>query len=181
MPDVSDWPGRAFRKNPHARPYSKCSDFIFIWKYFPKRVSVCSYVRVTSGLYNVIFIWFLHGHISALPLLQTCRSLRFPFAFSVSFFRATPMPHGSSQVRGWIRAAAAGLHHSPSNARSERLTLRLNVTAHGNAGPLTHWVRLGIKPLSSWIPVELLTCWATAGAPLCFPFFLSFFFFFFFF
>ena len=31
-------------------------------------------------------------------------------------FRAMPMAHGSSQVRGQIRAAAASLHHSHSNA-----------------------------------------------------------------
>ena len=43
-------------------------------------------------------------------------------------FRATTMAYGSSQARGRIRAAAAGLHHSHSNARSEPclwLTLQL--------------------------------------------------------
>ena len=34
-------------------------------------------------------------------------------------FRATPSAYGSSQVRGQIGAAAAGLHHSHSNAESE--------------------------------------------------------------
>ena len=34
-------------------------------------------------------------------------------------FRATPMAYGHSQVRGQIRAVAASLHHSHSNARSE--------------------------------------------------------------
>ena len=35
------------------------------------------------------------------------------------FFRATPTAHGDSQARGQIRAVAAGLHHSHSNARAE--------------------------------------------------------------
>ena len=35
------------------------------------------------------------------------------------FLRAIPMAHGSSQARGGIRAAAAGLHHSHGNAGSE--------------------------------------------------------------
>ena len=37
----------------------------------------------------------------------------------VVFFRATPEVYGSSQARGSIGAAAAGLHHSHSNTRSE--------------------------------------------------------------
>ena len=35
------------------------------------------------------------------------------------FFKATLAAYGSSQARGQIRAAASGLHHSHSNARSE--------------------------------------------------------------
>ena len=34
-------------------------------------------------------------------------------------FRAVPMAYGGSQVRGQIRAVAAGLHHSHSNTGSE--------------------------------------------------------------
>ena len=34
-------------------------------------------------------------------------------------FRATPVAYGGSQARGLIRATAAPLHHSHSNARSE--------------------------------------------------------------
>ena len=36
-------------------------------------------------------------------------------------FMATPVAYGSSQARGTIRAVAAGLHYSPSNAGSELL------------------------------------------------------------
>ena len=48
--------------------------------------------------------------------------------------------YGSSQARGWIRAAAKGLHHSHSNSRF-----------------LTHWVRPGIEPASLWIWVGFVT------------------------
>ena len=50
------------------------------------------------------------------------------------------MAYGSSQARGQIGAAAAGLHHS-----------------HSNAGSLTHWARPGIKPASFWILVGFIT------------------------
>ena len=39
--------------------------------------------------------------------------------FFFCFFRATLMAYGSSQARGQIRAAAAGLHHNHSNVGSE--------------------------------------------------------------
>ena len=41
------------------------------------------------------------------------------FFFFFFFFRAAPMACGGSQARGWIKAVAAGLHHSHSNTRSE--------------------------------------------------------------
>ena len=41
-------------------------------------------------------------------------------------------------------------------------------TAHGNAGSLTHWVRPGIKPASSWILVSFANCWGTMGTPRLF-------------
>ena len=43
-----------------------------------------------------------------------------PFFFF--FFRAAPVAPGSSRARGQLRATAAGLHQSHSNAGSERTT-----------------------------------------------------------
>ena len=37
----------------------------------------------------------------------------------VCLLRAIPMAYGGSEARGKIRAAASGLHHSHSKARSE--------------------------------------------------------------
>ena len=45
--------------------------------------------------------------------------------------------------------------------------------AWGNARSLTHSVRPGIKPTSSWILVSFVTCWATAGTPWCYILILS--------
>ena len=42
------------------------------------------------------------------------------FIYLFSFFRAALMAYGSSQIRGWIRVAAAGYLHSHSNARSKQ-------------------------------------------------------------
>ena len=72
----------------------------------------------------------------------------FIFIFYFFSLRATPEAHGSSQAKGWIGAAAAGLHHS-----------------HSNAGSLTSWAGPGIEPASSWILVELVNHWATTRTP----------------
>ena len=37
----------------------------------------------------------------------------------ICLFRAAPVAHGVSQVRGQIRTTATSLHHSQSNVRSE--------------------------------------------------------------
>ena len=60
------------------------------------------------------------------------------FLFFFLLSRA-PAAYGSSQARGWIGAAASGLHHS-----------------HCNTGSLTHWVRPGIEPASSLLLVRFI-------------------------
>ena len=72
--------------------------------------------------------------------------------YPVNFFffgGSTLLAHGSSQARGQIRAATAGLCHSQSNV------------AHGNRGSLTYWAGPGIEPSFSWIHH-----WATMGTPV---------------
>ena len=71
------------------------------------------------------------------------------------------MAYGSSQVRGQIRDAAAGLHHSQHQTQAPSETYTMD---HGNAGArptqqimATHSARPGIKPTSSWILVEFVT------------------------
>jgi len=74
--------------------------------------------------------------------------------FFFCLFRATLVAPGSSQGRGWIRAA--GLHHSHSNSRSE-LYLQPIPQLMGNARSLTHWMGPRIEPVSSWILVRFVT------------------------
>ena len=93
-------------------------------------------------------LWPLLGEVTEWWVL-----LWFSFYSPPTFFflsRATPVVYGSSQARDRIWAAAAGLHHSHSNAGSQALSATYTV-AHNNAGSLTHWARPGIKPASSWV------------------------------
>ena len=88
-----------------------------------------------------------------------------PTFFFLFFFRVIPMACGSSQVRGWIGAAAAGLCHSHSNTRSKpRLWPTPQLMAMLDS--LTHWSRPGIQTLYSWILVGFVTRWATIGTSL---------------
>ena len=66
------------------------------------------------------------------------------------------VPNGSSQARGWIRATAAGLPHSHSNARSEP---HLQLTPHLTAmrDPLIYWAGPDIKPASSQISLGFVS------------------------
>ena len=45
------------------------------------------------------------------------------------------------------------------------LQLLVCITACGNSGSLTHWLRPGIESSFSRIQVRFLACWATTGAP----------------
>ena len=62
------------------------------------------------------------------------------------FLTAAPVTYGSSQARGETGAAAAHLCHSHSHTGSATYT-----KAHSNTRSLTHWVRPGMEPTSSWI------------------------------
>ena len=81
--------------------------------------------------------------------------IRLISVFVVFLFRAAPVAYGSSQAKGQIRAVAAGLYHSHSNARSEPPLWP--TTAHGNTGSLTHWEGPGIETTSSWILAGFIT------------------------
>ena len=62
------------------------------------------------------------------------------FFYLFAFSRAAPTAFGGSQARGLIRAVAAGLHHS-----------------HSNAGSLTHGAKPGIEPATSWFLVGFVS------------------------
>ena len=60
-----------------------------------------------------------HGTCSVARCLSNLAQIVDSFFVVVLFFRATDTAYGGSQARGPIRATAAGLHHSHSNARSK--------------------------------------------------------------
>ena len=73
----------------------------------------------------------------------------------IYLFRAIPAAYGSSQARGPIRAIAASLHQSQQCqiwATSATYT-----TVWGHARSLTHWVRPGMEPVSSWILIRFIS------------------------
>ena len=71
--------------------------------------------------------------------------------FFFCLFRPAPVACGGFQARHWIGAVAASLCHSHAHLGH----FASYSTAHGNARSLTHWVRPGIEPASSWILVIL--------------------------
>jgi len=60
-----------------------------------------------------------------------------------------------TQARGRIRATAASLHHSHSNAGPEARLRSTQLT--GNAGSSTHWARPGIEHATSWLLVVFIS------------------------
>ena len=74
---------------------------------------------------------YLIAKVIYLFLLWEAISRMLPYLF-IFLGGGAPEAHGGSQARGPIRATAAGLRHSPSNARS-----------------LTHSSRPGIEPAAS--------------------------------
>ena len=82
------------------------------------------------------------------------------FYFFFSFYSYIAA-YGRSQARAQTRAAAASLYHSHGNSRSEphlwpipQLTATYTI-AHTRS--LTHWMRPGIKPASSWVLAGFVT------------------------
>ena len=77
------------------------------------------YFRPVVYLYQVAFSFCSTAlritYVCPLSVLQ----IFFFFFFLFLLFRATPSACGGYQARGWIGAAAVGLHHSHSNVGSE--------------------------------------------------------------
>ena len=79
-----------------------------------RKAFACRYKASKECLYHIIdTIHVLHQAISFVLFLKWFRT------FFFCLFRTTPMAYGGSQARGQIRAVAAALHQSHSNAGSE--------------------------------------------------------------
>ena len=55
--------------------------------------------------------------------------------------------------------------YTTATATQDPLTSETHLTTHGNTRFLTHWVRPGMEPASSWILVGFVNCWATKRTP----------------
>ena len=80
--------------------------------------------------------------------------------------RLAPAVYGNSQARCWIRAAAAGLHHSQQ--RGIQAMSETSTTVHGNARSLTHWAGLEIEPADLMDTSQVHFHWDTTGTPQSF-------------
>ena len=143
--------------------------FIIWWTYelFP----ICGYYK--SWYYEYSYVsFFVHKLSFTLNIYQRTNLLGnmvtllaylhvligyllFSHIFWKDVLRAAPVAYGSSQPRGLIGAAAAGLCHSHSHSimGSEP---HLQPTPRLTESHLTHWARPVIKPTSSWILICLL-------------------------
>ena len=77
------------------------------------------------------------------------------FDFFFSFFRAKPVAHGSTR-RG-VESELQLLATATVTATRIRASSANFTAAHGYIGSLTHWVRPGTEPESSWILVGLVS------------------------
>ena len=103
-----------------------------------------------TGRHIILYHYVLTGWRRKLFSLKNVLAEAVLFFSFFFLFRAIRVAHGSSQARGWIGATAASTHHSHSNSGSKPCLLS---TPQLTAKPdhLTHWVRPGIEPSSSWI------------------------------
>ena len=76
------------------------------------------------------------------------------FGFFFPFFRAAVV-YGRSQTRGRMGYSCWPMSQ-PQQYRIQAASVTYT-TAHGNTSSLTHWVRPGVKPSSSWILVGFVT------------------------
>ena len=147
-----------------------------IWVYWSKIDSVqkkwiwpselfnfCEYFSMKSIMYLCILrvVKFLAESDTWLKFSLMTGSLHIIFIMSLGLFclfRATPTAYGGSQASGPVGAVASGLHHSH---RTWDLSCVCDLQLMARS--LTLWARLGIKPVSSWIPVGFVSRWAMKG------------------
>ena len=91
-----------------------------------------------------------------------CLSPLHCFIYFILFW-ATPVAYGCSWAGGWIGCSYRPIPQ-PRQHQIQAASMSYPATC-SNTGSLTHWVRQGIEPASSWILVRFLTGWATVGTP----------------
>ena len=79
-------------------------------------------------------------------------------------FRATPSAYGCSQARGSNQSCRHQPTPEPQQPGIQAASVTYTTT-HGNARSLTHSLRPGIQPESSWMQVGFVNHWAEMGTP----------------
>ena len=103
--------------------------------------------------FNMLFFYFFISFLFC-----------FSFLFFFGLFRPASKACGGSQARGWIRVAAADLHHSHSSSRSEPC---MQLTPQLAARPDPYPTKRGQEsnPHPHRDNIVSLTCRATMGTP----------------
>ena len=124
-----------------------------------------------------IKVWLIYSIVPSSPIQQNDLAYMYIHPFSYTFkallctpdfifififlfflaFRATLMAYGSSQARGGIGATSCWPTPQPQQHRIQAESPTYT-TAHGNTESLTHRVRPGIEPASSWMLVRFVNC-----------------------
>ena len=135
----------------------------------PKAVVIFIGIALNEPLEHCVGVWhFMRARRPIMNMVLALLSFRILNVFFLKktfffFFMATPAAYGRSQARGWIGAAAAGLHHSPSNVGSQpclQPTPQLMATLDPSpASEARVWIRILMNP--SWVH----SCWAMTGTP----------------
>ena len=111
-------------------------------------ISYCFLQCCSHGLWkkNQFNIWIISEFISVHFFVYIFCCHKWLFFFCL--FRATPLAYGNFPARGWIRAAAASLSHSHSNASSElHLQSTQQLMAMPDRQPTEKGQRLNLHPL----------------------------------
>ena len=132
-----------------------------------------------TSLCTYLFAWIIKSrdcwvreYESCVKLLSLKCSSGFFFFFCLFLFRAAPTPLGGSHDTGLNRSCNRWPMPQPQQHRIWAVSV-IYTTAHGNLGSLTHWVRPGIKPTSSWMLVRFINRWAMRGTPKYLPVFIA--------
>ena len=112
-----------------------------------------------------LFIW-AYSIIGEFQKMFYCeREINFVGFFFLSFVFSGPhLWHIEVPRLGSTRSYSCWLTPQLQQLEIQAMSVTYT-TAHGNARSLTHWVRAGIKPASSWMLVEFVNHRATTGTP----------------
>ena len=108
-------------RNKSLFPFIKAPSAWSLWE-TPWRVRECSWILERSGCdwsCDLPHAGYFDFSFVLMPFPSPPPALSLSLSLFRSLFRAAPAAFGGSQARGWMWAAATGLHHRHSSAGSE--------------------------------------------------------------